>query len=292
MALDLDAIRRKLQQYSGATEGPKVWKKNKELGEHRFRIIPWQDLSPGEVFKERQVYFRIGKSWIVSPKSFGKHDPIDEFASKLWQSGKPEDKALAKKLFPQLCICAAIIDRDAEDEGPQLFVMDKKQAAKVIGYILNDEYGDVTDIQTGTDLRLIVKETDRIWQGKKVKEATIEAARKESPLTTDKAKLDKWLKSLPSVDEYYKPRPTEEIKAQFEEWLNSGGAEAAVNGGVSAPETTRGTEEANVSSELDALANGAASVSETSKPEKKKSAKKTIDEELEGILAGVDDETF
>jgi hypothetical protein len=286
MALDLDAVRRKLQQYSGA-EGPKVWKKNKELGEHRFRIIPWQDLADGEVFKERQVYFKIGKSWITSPKSFGKHDPIDEFSRKLWESGKDEDKALAKKLFPQLCICAAIIDRAAEDEGPQLFVMDKKQAAKIVGYILDAEYGDVTDINNGFDLKLIVKETDRVWQGKKVKEATIEAARKESPLSTDKAKVEKWLKSLPNVDDYYKPRTTDEIKAQFEEWLQSGGPQQLVNGAAGG-ETSRGAPAGET--ELDKLAKETADAAEkpAEKTEKKKSTKKSIDEELEDIVAGVD----
>jgi hypothetical protein len=286
MALDLDAVRRKLQQYSGA-EGPKVWKKNKELGTHRFRIIPWQDLPSGEVFKERQVYFRIGKSWITSPKSFGKHDPIDEFSRKLWESGKDEDKALAKKLFPQLCICAAIIDRAAEDEGPQLFVMDKKQAAKIVGYILDAEYGDVTDINNGFDLKLIVKETDRVWQGQKVKEATIEAARKESPLSADKSKVEKWLKSLPNVDDYYKPKTTDEIKAQFEEWLASGGPQALVSG-ASGGETSRGAPAGE--SELDKLAKETSEAAEKPATEKKKSAKKSIDEELEDIVAGVDGE--
>lgn len=284
MALDLDAIRRKLQQYSGA-EGPKVWKKNKELGEHRFRIIPWQDLPPGEIFKERQVYFKIGKSWITSPKSFGQHDPIAEFARGLWDTGKEEDKALAKKLFPQMCICAAIIDRAAEDEGPQLFVMDKKQAAKVINYILDSEYGDVTDVNNGFDLKLIVRETDRVWNGKKVKEATIEAARKESPLSTDKSKVEKWLKSLPNVDDYYKRKTAEEIKVQFEEWMNSGGP-ALLTGtaAVASAETARGPDDEE--SEADKLARETADVGKADKPAKKQ--KKTIDEELEDVIADVD----
>jgi hypothetical protein len=165
--------------------------------------------------------------------------------------------------------------------------MDKKQAAKIVGYILDAEYGDVTDINNGFDLKLIVKETDRVWQGKKVKEATIEAARKESPLSADKSKVEKWLKSLPNVDDYYKPKTTDEIKAQFEEWLASGGPQALVSG-ASGGETSRGAPAGE--SELDKLAKETSEAAEKPATEKKKSAKKSIDEELEDIVAGVDGE--
>ena len=287
MALNLDAIRKKVAQLNGERkEGPKVWKGTKTLGEHRIRILPWSDLQDGEVFKERLVYFNIGKSWITSPKSFGKHDPIDEFAKTLWQSGKEEDKALAKKLFPKLMICAAIIDRAAEDEGPQLFIMDKKQAADVLGFIIDADYGDITDVHEGFDLKIKVKETDKVYNGKKVKEAKIECSPRPSPASTDKAKLEKWLANLPNVDDYYRVKSTDEIKAQFEEWMNSGGPQAALNGGAQTEGTERGSSDA--ASAVDKLADELNQTKEEKKPvkEEKKTSKgkKAVDEELDDIF--------
>lgn len=288
MALNLDAIRKKVAQLNGERgnlDGPKVWKGYGVLGEHRLRIVPWTDLPEGEVFKERLVYFKIGKSWITSPKSFGKHDPIDEFAKALWQSGTPEDKALAKKLFPQLKICAAVIDRNAEDEGVQLFIMDKRQAADVLGFCLDADYGDVTDIHAGYDLKLKVKETDKVWNGKKVKEMKIECSPKPSPLSSDAKKVELWTSSLPDVDSYYKQKTTEEIKTQFEDWLNNGGAAAALADDVS--KDSDGTERGAAAAGNSALDKLADSVNEekaepkaAAKSDKKKGQKASVEQEL------------
>ena len=294
MALNLDAIRKKVAQLNGERgnqDGPKVWKGYGVLGEHRLRIVPWSDLPEGEVFKERLVYFKIGRSWITSPKSFGKHDPIDEFAKSLWQSGKEEDKALAKKLFPQLKICAAVVDRNAEDEGVQLFIMDKKQAADVLGFILDADYGDVTDIHAGYDLKLKVKETDKVWNGKKVKEMKIECSPKPSPLSTDPKKVEAWTTSLPDVDTYYKQKTTEEIKTQFEDWLNNGGAAAALAGDAKDSDGTERGAPATASA-VDKLADEvndkpAAEKPAAAKDKKKKSA---VEDELEKAFEDVDDQ--
>jgi hypothetical protein len=89
------------------------------------------------------------------------------------------------------------------------------------------------------------------------------------------------------VDDYYKIKTTEEIKSQFEEWLASGGPAAAVNGAAGG-ETSRGP--AAGSSDLDKLAQGASDAAAPAEKPAKKSGKKSIDEELEDIVGGLDDE--
>lgn len=254
MAIDLEAIRRKVNQLNGIkNQGTvKLWKP--KLGEHRIRVLPWKDAQDGLPFKERLVYYGIGKGPLVSPSSFGKHDPIQEFTRKLWDSGKEEDKALAKKLFAKLVTCAAIIDRNAEDEGPQLWIMNKMVAKDVTNLFLNAEVGDFTDTgPDGTDLIVTITVSPKKFSGRTVNDVNITASRKSSVATTNPAKLAKWMETLPNVDEFYRPLSSEEVKNRFESWLNSGGVEALMSGEqVAASETSRGEDKGT--SVLDDLA--------------------------------------
>lgn len=294
MAVDLEKIRAKVNQLNGIkNQGTvKVWKGTKKIGENTIRILPWKDVQEGMPFKERLVYFNIGKSWITSPQSFGKVDPIQEFSRKLWDSGKEEDKALAKKLFPKLMTCAAIIDRGAEDEGPQLWVMNKKEAADVLGLFLDAEYGDVTDLLEGTDLKVNVVPSGRMWAGKPQNDIKITPSRRASPASADLAKVTKWMENLPSVDEYFRQKSAEEIKVQFEEWLTSGGPQAMLNPDAETPGTEKGPETPDP---IDALAKEVNSVKEE-KPAKKSAKAKSgnkefssVDEALDNALNDLED---
>lgn len=295
MALNLDKIRAKVAQLNGdrSAGDVKVSKVLSTLGEHRIRLLPWKDLADGEVFKERQVYFKIGKSWITSPNSFGDPDPIQEFAKTLWQSGTEEDKALAKKLFPQHLLCVAMIDRAAEDEGPQLLVLNKKQAADILGFILDGDYGDVFDLHGGFDLKIKVKETDKIFNNKKVKEAKIECSPKSTPASADPAKVEKWMAALPDVDAYYKRKSYGEIKKQFEDWMNAGGPNASAVPASDADGTERGKSAS--SSAVDKLAeelNGSSEKKDDSKKEDKKPRQKkaSVEDELDAAFNEIEQE--
>lgn len=297
MALNLEAIRNKVKQLNGEKNAEvKVWKGTKKVGEHLIRILPWKDAPEGTPFKERWVYYKIGKQWIVSPKSFGKTDPIEEFQSKLW-SGEDADKALAKKLFPNLGTCAAIIDRNAEDEGPQLWVMNKGEAADVLGKFLDGDYGDITDVNDGFDVKVKVTPTEKVYNGKKVNKVTIECKPRPSPAASDKVKLEQWMENLPNVDAYFRPMTYEQVKVQFESWLNEGGAERLLKGDAPAgSEIERG---ASGEDAVDALAKEVneakpAPAPKAEKPKAKKGDKEhaTVDAALDDALAELEDDNI
>ena len=57
MAIDFDAIRRKVAQLSGnARRGSAFWRP--EEGEHTVRIVPFTD-NDGQPFKERWFYYNL-----------------------------------------------------------------------------------------------------------------------------------------------------------------------------------------------------------------------------------------
>lgn len=235
--IDLEAIRKKVDALNGkkqAYTNVKLWKPSE--GEHQIRILPWResDTKDGMPFVERSVYFGIGsKKPIVSPKSFGKVDPIDEFVRKLYdeaRSGKPESKALADKLRPKLQTCAAIIDRANPNEGVQLWTMNIMVAKDIFNLFLNKQVGNFMDTEKGRDITVTLSPSPKKYNGKTVFDTKVMPSFTTSPASEDPEELKKWLDNLPNVDEYYRPQSYEEIKRIFEEWLESGGPDTITKG--------------------------------------------------------------
>ncbi len=287
--INLDAIRRKVAQLNGEKfqSAVKIWKP--KLGEYRIRVLPWKDAPEGVPFKERYVYYGIGKSWMVSPESFGMFDPIREFTKKLWDGGKEEDKNLAKKLFPRLQTCAAIIDRNAEDEGPQLWVMNKNVAKDVTSLFLNAEVEDFTDLgAAGTDIIVNVTQSAKKFNDKPMFDVKITPSRKSTVASNDPAKIEKWMSSLPNVDEYFKPMTSEQVKAQFDAWINSGGAAQMMS--TAAVETSRDTAK-TVESTVDELESELKAVDEKAKVKETptKSTKKDSKKEHNNVIDALDE---
>ena len=83
MAIDFDAIRRKLNQLSGANNKRRAFWRPPEGETVTVRIIAFPD-NDGNPFKERWFYYNIGTNpGLLSPYQFGKPDPINELIQKL-----------------------------------------------------------------------------------------------------------------------------------------------------------------------------------------------------------------
>ena len=237
MTIDLEAIRRRVDALNGKKptfSSVKLWKPSE--GEHTIRILPWKetDTKEGMPFIERLVYFGIGKRPIVSPRSFGKPDPIDDFIRKLYdeaRDGKAASKALADKLRPKMQTCAAIVDRNNEAEGPMLWAMNVMVVRDVFGLFLNKQVGNFMDLEKGRDLVVTLSPSPKKFNGKTVFDTKVMPSFSVSPASEDDEQLKKWLSNLPDVNEFYKPQSYEEIKQTFEEWLNNGGPDMVVKGG-------------------------------------------------------------
>ena len=98
MAIDFDALRKKLGQLSGQnSKRGRSWRP-KEGEEYNVRIIAFSD-NDGNPFKERYFYYNIGTNpGLLAPYQFGKPDPIQELITKLRDEGSKESYELAKKL--------------------------------------------------------------------------------------------------------------------------------------------------------------------------------------------------
>jgi hypothetical protein len=76
MAVDFEAIRRKLNQLSGNNRRQtKNWRP-KEGEDYSVRLLSFPD-NDGQPFKELWFYYNIGNNpGLLSPKQFGEPDPI------------------------------------------------------------------------------------------------------------------------------------------------------------------------------------------------------------------------
>jgi len=258
MAVDIEAIKRRVAELSGLkkTSSVQMWKPG--LGEHKVRCLPWKNSVDGQPFAERWFYYIGENSGILTPKQFGKPDPIDDLIRKLYSSGKPDDRVLAKKLAPKMRCYAPVIVRGEEDKGVQIWSFGKLVYQRMLGFFLDEDVGDILSPADGFDLKVTITKQ----AGKQFNDTTVDPARKSTPLHSDSSVSQKWLDNIPNIDDMYRLKTTQEIEAVLNNWLSGGTSESNADTG-----TVRGAEP------VDELENLVAEVKQTS--EKKTVAKKS-----------------
>ena len=99
MAIDFDAIRKKLGQLSGSNSKRRVMWRPPQDETTTVRLIAFTD-NDGNPFKERYFYYNIGNNpGLLAPYQFGKPDPINELIQKFKGEGTKEGYEMAKKLY-------------------------------------------------------------------------------------------------------------------------------------------------------------------------------------------------
>jgi len=231
MAIDLEAIKRRVAELSGVkrTSSVQLWKPS--LGEHKIRCLPWKNAPDGQPFMERWFYYIGENAGILAPNQFGKPDPINDLIRKLYGSGKPDDRVLAKKLQPKMRCYAPVIVRGEEDKGVQIWSFGKLVYQRMLGFFLDEEVGDILSPTEGFDLKVSITKQP----GKQSNDMTVDPARRPTKLHEDSKTAEGWLNAIPNLDDMYRLKSTQEIEAVLNNWLNGGVVED-----ISTPPTTRG----------------------------------------------------
>ena len=94
--MDINAIKKRLTQLTSQTnKTSNLWKP--QPGKNQIRIVPYAH-NKDNPFIELYFHYEIGQRSYLSPMSFGRPDPIEEFADKLKAGGNKDDWKLGKKL--------------------------------------------------------------------------------------------------------------------------------------------------------------------------------------------------
>ena len=223
--MDLKSIKNKLNALQ--TSGQKkekvdyskyLWKPKQE-GKYQIRIVP-SKLDKNNPFKEVFLHYGFSKFPIYALTNWGEKDPIVEFSKQLRQSNDKENWKLAKKLEPKMRIFAPVIVRGEEDKGVRLWEFGKEIYMQLLGIADDEDYGDYTDIQDGRDFTVETITGD--IGGRQGLKSSIRIKPKVSPLSSNKADIEKFLEEQPNILEIqstYK-MSFDKLKETLQNWLN------------------------------------------------------------------------
>jgi hypothetical protein len=241
MAIDLDAIRRKLNNLQTQTgRQDNLWKP--EPGKQQIRIVPYQ-YNKENPFQELYFHYDLGKRNYLSPITYGDADPVEEFAQKLRATGKSDDFKLAKKLTPKMRVYVPVLVRGQESEGVKLWGFGKQVYTELLGFIADPDYGDITDVKTGRDVSV---------------EFTPAEGAGQFPKTAIRVKpnhvADKIVSGQKDIFDIFKKQSYDELKSVLEQWL-SPEEEETKEAPVSTSEATGVKSTENIESAFDELFN-------------------------------------
>jgi len=216
MALDLSAIRgrlNKLQNTSNRTSN--LWKPTP--GKHQVRIVPYK-FAPENPFIELFFHYNINNKTYLSPSSFGRPDPIVEFAEKLKRMGDKEDWKAAKKMEPKLRTFVPVLVRGEEGEGVKFWGFGKTVYQEILGYIADPDYGDITDPNNGRDIT--IEYTSAEDAGTSYPVTTIRVKPNVTPLAEGDAQIQNFMETQSNITDIYSELSYDELKSVLEGWLN------------------------------------------------------------------------
>ena len=297
--IDLEAIKKKLEKLqSGYKNSSKVELWKPKVGKYRVRLMPWPDAKPGEPFKE--LWFYYNPYTILAPHQFGKKDPIHDLVSNLYNSGKKEDKELAKELKAKMRTFAPLIIKEVngekiEDDTVYAWGFSKTVYQRLLTFFLDDDVDNFLDLHEGIDLIVSINKIE----GKIYNETVIDLARKSTPLADSDDQIKKLVDAIPDLMDAYPLKPPEEIEKLLNTWLQGESDQPADNGSTG---ESRGP--AKVADALDDLVNDISSkkietsddlddesskqvkVSASKKTKKSKSPDEDLDSAFEDLIAG------
>jgi len=216
MTLDFEAIKNKLERLSGGNKNRSVMWKPQEGEEHTVRLLSFKD-NDGQPFKELWFYYNIGNNrGLLSPYQFDKPDPIQELITKLRDEGSKESYELAKKLYPKMRTYAPVIIRGEEDKGVQIWGFGKTVYQTLLGLMLDEDYGDITDPKSGRDIKVVCSKQP----GKKWAMTEVRPRGKQSELSDNDSQSQSWLSNIPNLDEIYQMKSYDELAKIINDWLS------------------------------------------------------------------------
>lgn len=227
MALDLAKMRAKLQESeSGGKKSDNAFWRPTE-GDQEIRLVPTED---GDPFKVFHFHYNLGdnvRGGVLCPKrQFGDACPVCEFASQLWKEGTDESKKMAKSLFVRQRFFTPVVVRGEEEAGVRIWGYGKTIYETLLGYVLNPDYGDITEVQSGVDFTL----TYTLPKTKGAFPVTGLVPKRKSSALAPKGEIKALLDSIPDVDALFTKKSTSEVQAILESYLDpSGGTMEAVS---------------------------------------------------------------
>jgi|TARA_B100001964_G_scaffold229655_1_gene282220 hypothetical protein len=249
--MDLDAIRKKLTQLQTTnTRTSNLWKPSP--GRTQLRILPYKH-NKDNPFIELYFHYDLGDRSHLSPVSFGRPDPIEEFADKLKTGGNKEDYRLGKKLEAKMRTFTPVVVRGEESEGVKFWGFGKMVYQELLSIIADPDYGDITDPVNGRDVSVEFKTAEET--GASFPKTTIRVKPNQTPLTDDSSLLENLLDKQMDIREIYQEKTYDELTEILNDWLNPSDENTEGSEGVEESSTVTENVVSDASAAFDELFN-------------------------------------
>ena len=214
--MDINAIKARLSQLKDTnTRTSNLWKP--EPGTQQVRIVPYK-FNKDNPFIELFFHYNLNNRSYLSPISFGRPDPIEEFAQKLKASGNKEDYQLSKKLEAKMRTFAPVIVRGEESQGVKFWGFGKTVYQELLSIIADPDYGDISDPVNGRDVSVEFISAEE--SGASFPKTNIRVKPNQTPISDEPSVLELVKTSQKDITEIYQEQSYEDLTGILNEWLN------------------------------------------------------------------------
>ena len=246
--MDLNAIRKRLGQLQTTNNRTSsLWKP--QPGKTQIRIVPYE-LNKDNPFIELFFHYNLNNRSYLSPISFGRPDPIEEYAQKLRASGNKEDYQLSRKLEAKMRTFAPVIVRGEEKQGVKFWGFGKTVYQELLSIIADPDYGDITDPVNGRDV--VVEFLSAEETGASFPKTNIRVKPNQTPVSDDPELLE-LVKKQQDIRDIYQEQSYDDLTEVLNEWLNPDETSSEEETEESTVSTSQLSETSKVSKTADAF---------------------------------------
>ena len=247
--MDINAIKSRLNQLQNTSSTANAfWKP--QPGKSQIRITPYNENKDNPFVELFFHYSLVPNKTVLSPLSFGRPDPVQQFADKLKSSGDKDEWIQGKRIEPKMRTFAPVVVRGEETEGVKWWGFGKTVYQELLGIIADPDYGDISDVMTGRDI--VVERQTAAEAGNQYGKTTIRVKPNQTALVEDAILSDNLLKNQPNIVELYTEPSFDELKGHLHGFLNPNATEETAE---KEPEMVSTAASSNVEDDFDKLFN-------------------------------------
>ena len=215
--MDINAIKSKLTQLQSTTSTKdNFWKP--EPGQQVVRIVPYKH-NKDNPFMELYFHYNLGgNKTYLSPATFGRPDPVEEFSNKLKSTGNKDEWVQGKRLEPKMRTFVPVVVRGRENEGVKFWGFGKTVYQELLGVIADPDYGDITDAMNGRDIG--IERQTPAEAGNQYGKTTVRVKPNQSKLVEDSEALENLLNNQSNITELYTEPSYDDLKEALSNFLN------------------------------------------------------------------------
>ena len=215
--MDINAIKSRLNQLQNTSSTANAfWKP--QPGKSQIRITPYIENKDNPFVELFFHYSLVPKKTVLSPLSFGRPDPVQQFADKLKGSGDKDEWIQGKRIEPKMRTFAPVIVRGEESEGVKWWGFGKTVYQELLAIIADPDYGDISDVMTGRDI--VVERQTAAEAGNQYGKTTIRVKPNQTALVEDATLSQNLISNQPNIVELYNEPSFDELKGHLQNFLN------------------------------------------------------------------------